>query len=397
MKKEPIYYKKGGIKFTILEKNGKYHLDYYRPEVGEWKDKSAKERRVRGSSKIQANTDGLEHIKKVTIPLIVEYFYKNSFDETENGKEWTLDEWSKHHFENQVGKNRNQTIISKQQHYIKHISPALGRRPVKEITFLDLQQWQTQMLKKKVKRTGKLYKIQTVTTIRVVFFGILEHAVKAEVIKKNYFHSIDSPKTFRNLHKQQKAEDINPFTENEMKLIIANATGYLKNFIILMRYTGIRPGEIIALDWDDIDFQRRVIFVSKTRRKNIETDPKTESSEREVDMLSRAKEVIEEQLWLTKGKEKVFLNQYQKPYYSHDIIAKIFRELLVKLEILPRPLYNLRHTFASQAITKGINILWVSRMLGHKDVSITLQVYAKFIIEDDDKRLKNIEKLDKIL
>lgn len=56
-------------------------------------------------------------------------------------------------------------------------------------------------------------------------------------------------------------------------------------------------------------------------------------------------------------------------------------------------MYNLRHTFASNMITEGFNILWVSRMLGHKDISITMKVYSRFIIEDDEKRLKKLSKI----
>jgi integrase len=62
-----------------------------------------------------------------------------------------------------------------------------------------------------------------------------------------------------------------------------------------------------------------------------------------------------------------------------------------------RKLYNLRHTFASQMISKGAHIVWVSKMLGHKDVSITLKIYTKFIQEDDEMRFKKIEKMGTIL
>lgn len=57
-------------------------------------------------------------------------------------------------------------------------------------------------------------------------------------------------------------------------------------------------------------------------------------------------------------------------------------------------MYNLRHTFASNIITEGYNILWVSRMLGHKDISITIKVYSRFIVEDDKKRLEFISSLN---
>ena len=68
-----------------------------------------------------------------------------------------------------------------------------------------------------------------------------------------------------------------------------------------------------------------------------------------------------------------------------------------KSEIKERPIYNLRHTFASQLISKGADITWVSKMLGHKDITITLKVYTKFIKEDDDIRFKKIAQMDKFM
>ncbi len=62
-----------------------------------------------------------------------------------------------------------------------------------------------------------------------------------------------------------------------------------------------------------------------------------------------------------------------------------------------RPLYTLRHTFASTLIAKGVDMVWVSKMLGHKDISITLKIYTKFIKKEDDERLKNIEKIGTIM
>ena len=70
---------------------------------------------------------------------------------------------------------------------------------------------------------------------------------------------------------------------------------------------------------------------------------------------------------------------------------------LKKANVQARPLYNLRHTFASQLISKGVDIVWVSKMLGHKDVSITLKVYTKYIQEEDDIRLKKIAEIGKLI
>lgn len=79
------------------------------------------------------------------------------------------------------------------------------------------------------------------------------------------------------------------------------------------------------------------------------------------------------------------------------MIGVNFDKILRKSGVEDRVLYNLRHTFASQMISKGADILWISKMLGHKDTSITLKIYARFIKEDDDIRFKKIEKMDTIM
>jgi len=74
-----------------------------------------------------------------------------------------------------------------------------------------------------------------------------------------------------------------------------------------------------------------------------------------------------------------------------------FQRILKNAGVKARVLYNLRHTFASQLISKGADIVWVSKMLGHKDVSITLKIYTKFIEENDEIRLKKIEKMGTLM
>ena len=167
--------------------------------------------------------------------------------------------------------------------------------------------------------------------------------------------------------------------------------------------TGMRPGEIVSLKWSDIDFQRKRIDIERTRIRSIKRgeikdgEVKTVSSERGADMLILAEEALLKQKELTSEYEYVFINQSKRPFYSHDIIGLNFRKILKRSEIKERPLYNLRHTFASQLISKGADITWVSKMLGHKDITITLKVYTKFIKEDDDVRIKKIVQMDKIM
>ena len=67
--------------------------------------------------------------------------------------------------------------------------------------------------------------------------------------------------------------------------MLENSTGYFKNFIMLMVSSGIRPGEIVALSWEDINFEKKQIMVNKTITNGKIGLPKTASSVRKVDIL----------------------------------------------------------------------------------------------------------------
>lgn len=188
-------------------------------------------------------------------------------------------------------------------------------------------------------------------------------------------------------------EEINPFNKDEIIKILNSTTGNLYYFIVIMVYTGMRPGEIISLTWNDIDFEKKRIAVDKTTVNGKVGDVKTESSVRYVDIIPVLEDELKNLYKETGNNKYLLLSSFNKPFYSHDIIAKRFKELLMDINIKERKLYNLRHTFASMMISQGQNILWVSRMLGHKDISITLKVYTKFIKENDDERLNNLSKI----
>ena len=188
-------------------------------------------------------------------------------------------------------------------------------------------------------------------------------------------------------------EEINPFNKDEIIKILNSTTGNLYYFIVIMVYTGMRPGEIISLIWNDIDFDKKRIAVDKTTVNGKVGDVKTESSVRYVDIIPVLEDELKNLYKETGNNKYLLLSSFNKPFYSHDIIAKRFKELLMDINIKERKLYNLRHTFASMMISQGQNILWVSRMLGHKDISITLKVYTKFIKENDDERLNNLSKI----
>ena len=375
---ENIKYIYGDLKFTIKEQYGHWYLDFY----------SASGKRQRGSTKLKSTAENLKIIKKQIIPDICYGIGKEPIPREKEIRNWTLEDFAIEFFELKKNIIRKHTLDRNIMHFNNHIAPYFGKKELENITPLEIERWQNELMKK--------YKSSTIIKLRTIFSGILRKARNNDFIDRNPFEKVPGTRN-------QNISEVNPFTEKELNKIISNSNGYMKNFIQFMVASGMRPGEIVALKWSDIDFKRKKIDIERTRIRSTKRgeikdgEVKTVSSERGADMLILAEKALLKQKELTSEYEYVFINQSKRPFYSHDIIGLNFRKILKRSEVKERPLYNLRHTFASQLISKGADITWVSKMLGHKDITITLKVYTKFIKEDDDARFKKIAQMDKFM
>lgn len=381
------------IKFTIKPRDGKWHLDYY-----------LNGDRQRGTTDIIATNENLKLVKQQTIPSIVYGLGKNiDVIDTKILKELTLNEYASKYFMTHEGTVRNHVYERNKAHYYNHIAPYFGERSLKSILPDDIQLWQNNLLKSKYLKNKKLnvfkqYSPSAVKKFRSVFFSILERAMINDLINKNPIKFTSAPKE---VQKDEYEDDenipVDPFTEREITAILQNSKHYMLNLIKLMLSNGLRPGEAIALKWKDIDFERKTIRVERTRMRGKDGPPKTPSSKRTIDILPLAEIALIDQQVLTGENDYVFLNSSKLPFYSHDIVGVNFKLILAKSGVKERALYNLRHTFASHMISKGADITWVSKTLGHKNVAITLNVYTKSFNEDDDVRFKIIDKMGTIM
>ncbi len=108
--------------------------------------------------------------------------------------------------------------------------------------------------------------------------------------------------------------------------------------------------------------------------------PKSAGSLRDIDMLPPVRQALMEQKalsWLLGS--FVFLDGKQQPVHQELFRMKVWEPLLLRLGVLYRPPYQMRHTFATLAISVGENINWVARMLGHKSPVVTLEKYNRFV------------------
>ena len=180
---------------------------------------------------------------------------------------------------------------------------------------------------------------------------ILEITLEYEHIQTNPVKNIKLP------HHKTKRE-MKPFTKEEVAVLLENVEGQFRNYLAIALYTGMRPGEIIALTISDIDFDNKVININKRIRKgNIDT-PKTNNSIRKIPLMDELKPYLEEQVKIAKDKKTftLFTTKNGKPYHSSDKLHNMWYNLLKKCKIEKRVMYNTRHTFATKAIKKFANI-----------------------------------------
>ncbi|WP_180763109.1 site-specific integrase [Helicobacter sp. 11S02596-1] len=272
----------------------------------------------------------------------------------------------------QANKATRRELTTKEYLNIFHarIIPFFGEKSLEEITPLDIKNWQSQVLE-----TGVSPK--TLLNARIVLSTILKDALSSGILQVNPLQNVPTPRL--------KKPEINPFSLEEITLILQTSNGWFKHMLTLAFFTGMRTGEMLALKWEDIDFDRNIIRVNKSIRESRLTSPKTRASIREVDMLPVVKQALLEQKALKRSDSVVFPNQEGKMFSDSHSLKRYWQPLFKRLGFGDRVLYNTRHSFASLMIAQGEDILWVSKMLGHTDAQITFSRYARFI-KTDKKR-----------
>jgi len=205
--------------------------------------------------------------------------------------------------------------------------------------------------------------------------------------------------TYKRNEPPKQTAHVDPFNAEEQAAIIGAATGQIRNQCIVFFWTGMRTSELIALEWSDIDWERKKIRINKaiTQASRTEETTKTATGRREIDMLQNVEKVlIDQKQYTLLHSKKVFLNPFTNETWTGDqqIRKGFWIPLLKKAGVRYRNPYQTRHTFASMMLSAGENIAWVSSQMGHSNIMITTRTYARWINTKEDHGSKAIEKFN---
>jgi integrase len=177
-------------------------------------------------------------------------------------------------------------------------------------------------------------------------------------------------------------EEIDPFTPTEVKSILDAITGQFRNYCQFNFATGLRTSEMIGLRWPDVDLDAGTADIRRAHVMGKTKSTKTAAGRRTIKLLPAAIAALKAQQAYTRlAGAAVFHNPATGRAWDSDKQVREWnwRPALKQAEVRYRYPYQMRHTFASQALSAGENVMWVAQQMGHKDWTITARVYARWI------------------
>jgi len=346
----------------MFNRNGKLYLQYYLD--GKLKQKSTRLEYTKENCKLVQN----EVIPKFILAL------KNGELSKAKPKEFSFygDKWL-------FTKEGLKSYQEWHNILLNQLYPVFKHKKIDEIKRGDIKEFIDAKLQKVSPKRAK--------TLLNCIKAILDIALEYEHIDKNPAVAIKLP-----THTPKR--QMQPFTKEEVNILLSTAKGWFKNYLAVAFYTGARHGEIIALTWSDIDFENMLININKRIKKNQIDTPKTKSSIRKVPIFKPLLPYLRDQFELCQeiGSLSVFFNPHTNRHFSDTKkLGQFWYALLEEAGFEKRVFYNTRHTFVTQMIRNGVPILDVSQMVGHKTIEETISTYAKFLPEEHLKISRELD------
>lgn len=306
-------------------------------------------------------------------------------------KDW-LNEWLKNYIK---PSSKTRTY---QRYYIiveKHLKDGLGEYDLDELTAIVIQRYVTELMQSGNKVTYKGLSVNSVNGIITVIKSTLKLAFLLGLCKEYVGDKIKRPKA------QSKMVECFSFAEQKLIEQAAINDKRCKLYgVILCLYTGLRIGELLALEWSDIDFNKGVLTVNKAcydgKDENgkacvIIDTPKTATSRREIPLPKQLISGLKELKKKCKSNNVIFNNNGDA--ISIRSYQRTFELLLKKLHISRKGFHSLRHTFATRALECGMDVKTLSEILGHKNPTITLNRYVHSMLEHKREMMNRVGKI----
>ncbi len=282
-------------------------------------------------------------------------------------------------------------------------------RPTDIMKFYDLLEKDTQLVRKKGNngtKTKKPLSGKTILEHHRLLRAMLHRAVYWQLIVSNPAERVQAPRAKKPKRRSYDDEQTKILLEN-LELLPNEDTKY-KVAIILTVFTGVRLGELMGLEWQDVDFKNGILSINRSSQYLADMGvftkvPKTESSIREIAIPEFIISLLEEyKLWYEEQKsiygelwmnsDRLFVQADGKPMHP-STISKWFVKYVGQIGLPVINFHGLRHTNASLLVAQNIDIAVISARLGHAQISTTLDFYVHPLLSHNRKAGYALENL----
>ena len=269
-----------------------------------------------------------------------------------------------------------------------------------------------------INKLSEKYSRSTISKVYVILNMCFNHAITKGHIGENPMMKVKMPKESSLVTKKKDAKWLSSSDVEKLVLeaerlntrefrikgkVGERVYGVNAYYVILIIYTGLRIGELMALTWNDIDFENKTLSVNKSRAKGkidgkitlYVKDPKSESGTRIIPVSDRALYALQRIKECSSSSESTDTNLIVTNTSSESNITRTINRMLFRAgcETEKCGLHALRHTFGSLLLEKGVDLKTISYLLGHSDITVTANIYLHITRE---RAINSIEVLNKV-
>lgn len=283
-----------------------------------------------------------------------------------------------------------------------HILPYFGEMRLCNITKFDMEEFINQLNNTRCKHikstnsgiveefTDKKLSNETINHIIFLCGTIFEYMVDSEVIAKNPVKKVSKmPKDVK--------ESVFLTAEECNKLFEVAKVKNEKLYLVLLTsiVTGMRQGEVLALTWDDVDFNSNTISVNKTYSKGVLGKPKTNSSIRTVKISPKLAHLLKEHKLKAKPSNLnlVFSNEAGNYIDSRNLVNRFFKPCLKEAGLKDITWHELRHSCITALAEEKVNLKSIQKQVGHSSENTTLRIYTHATEKMDSELVDALDKL----
>lgn len=285
--------------------------------------------------------------------------------------------------------------IKKYQYLIdRHILPDLGNLKLSQITSTVINSFLTRKMENgKLDKSGGL-SASYVRSIMLIINAALKFAADEEMCQP-----LKSP-VYKPVSQNNEITVLQIDEQKRLETHLISEIAPTQLGILISLHTGLRIGEICALAWEDVDIENRIIHVRHTVARIKSTDfsegnsskliidaPKTKASNRDIPIPSVLLPILKSNCTAASSK---YVVSDTKDFVSPRTYEYRYHRLLEKCGIESVNYHVLRHTFATRCIEAGVDVKSLSEILGHSNVSITLNTYVHSSMEMKRTQLEKL-------